>query len=204
MDTGEHVEYVNIVPTEGDQGTKLVTGLHRCIGSQESSIGVNNVFVTVHVEPGQGTKNVEVGDILGYAQTLGTLLTKSLKKRVSRLKLEEDYLLYPDSSVVVEATVESLTPENEVNYPIRFISTNKSMQEIGERYTNQKGNSAKVRIRNVSGQLVTLKNEDILGTAESLVSRDSVEEIQHSNDQSIELVEEIYLSSHLSPSQDYH
>ena len=104
VDTSECVEYVNIVPRAGD-GTKLVTGLHRCIGRQGSNIGYNNVFVTVIVERDQATRNLNMGDILGHVQTFGTLLIRSLKKGVSKVKLDADFLLSPDLTTVVETVV---------------------------------------------------------------------------------------------------
>jgi len=192
VDTSEDVEYVRIIP-KMEEGVKLVKGVHKCIGHQETNIGANNVFVTVLIEHGQQTRNVRVGETLGYAKIVdkhqaalfNAVFTISMKSGISKLKLEKNVYLEQDETVVVEATVESLPPANVKNYPIQFESTNKSLEVDKNGFsTIQKGNSAKIRLRNVSEKTSILRNGDILGNAKSLITEEFIEKIQCSNDKS--------------------
>jgi len=189
VDTSQGVEYVRIIPRL-EENIKLVTGVHKCIGDQGSIIGVNNVFVTVLIEHGQKTRTVGVGDILGYAKIVGksqaaifnSHFTISMKSGMSKLKLRKNVSLQQEETIVIEATVESLPSGNIKNYPLQLESTITYLEVIGDRHTIQKGNSAKVRVRNLSKNPIILKNGDILGNVKSLITEEFIKKIQSSND----------------------
>jgi len=175
VDFGECVEHVKIIPKMG-KGLKLVTGIHRCMGDQESKIGNNNLFLTILIEKGQQPKSVKVGDTVGYAQLIGK--NQLMEPGLSKVKLDKDIKLLNGEVAVLELTVESLPLENRKNYPVQFVSNTFSIEVLGDRSTIQKGNSAKVTVKNVSVNPMIFKNGDIFGTAKSLVTKEFIEKIQ--------------------------